>query len=347
MEYSKENIMTRKEYLKSKKKSKFDFSKLKYLLILVVIVLLSIYLFKQLNVYNKVTKIANKVVEETALAKTMTMYYVADTYTKEGESSVLLYKSSDESRTKIANSEGLSNIKILEDKLYGLKKKKLYVIDLLTNEILQLTKRNVTAYDIKENNVYYICSTKKEKGLYKYNLESRKDVKLVSGDFYYIQLADEGIYTTSKATTSKSAVKYGFDGKGKKILSNKYIVSNMTCYNGNIYFINSSDSKLYVIKNNGESIIKLSNSKVSNKQFVVYKDNLLYLSKKDNSLYKLDLKTNKEEQVIKKNIQSIQNDENILYYKLSNNLGIYKYDILTNKTQQVTSVRTSEYICKN
>ena len=121
----------------------------------------------------------------------------------------------------------------------------------------------------------------------------------------------------------------------------------MKCYNGNIYFINSSDSKLYVIKNNGESIIKLSNSKVSNKQFVVYKDSLLYLSKKDNSLYKLDLKTNKEEQVIKKNIQSIQNDENILYYKLSNNLGIYKYDILTNKTQQVTSVRTSEYICKN
>ena len=139
MEYSKDNIMTRKEYLKSKKKNKLDFSKLKYVLLFIVVILLGVYVFKQLKIYNNVTQIANKVVEESKIVRTMTMYYVSDTYTKGGQSIVTLYKSSDESRTAIEGSEKFNKISVVEKQLYGLVDNTLYVVNLTDN-----TKQNDT-----------------------------------------------------------------------------------------------------------------------------------------------------------------------------------------------------------
>ena len=151
MEYSNDNIMTRKEYLKSKKKQNFFLSKFKYILLVIVVVLLGVYVFKQLNVYNNVTKIANKVVEESSLAKTMTMYYVSEPYTKGGESTVMLYKSNDESRTTIVGSEGFSNILVSENMLYGIKDNTLYSIDLTTTTKQQVVNKKVQNYSIAEH----------------------------------------------------------------------------------------------------------------------------------------------------------------------------------------------------
>jgi len=67
----------------------------------------------------------------------------------------------------------------------------------------------------------------------------------------------------------------------------------------------------------------------------------------NNTLYMINLKTGQEEQIIKKNIESIQVDNNIIYYKLLNTIGIYKYDIETGKGAQITSARTSEFVCIN
>ena len=145
MEYSSDEVMTRKEYLKQKKKSKLGFRIIKYVLLLVVIALLGVYLFKQLNIYNNVTKMANKVVEESELIKTMTMYYVAEGYTKDALDSVMLYKSLDQSRTKIEGTEGFANIKLYNEKLYGLENGVLHAIDLLTG-----AKEKIMEESIKE-----------------------------------------------------------------------------------------------------------------------------------------------------------------------------------------------------
>ena len=134
MEYSDKNVMSRKEYLKNKRKGKFGIKTVKNVLIVAVIVLLSIYLWKQLNIYNNVTKIANQMLEETALTKTMKMYYVASPYTKEASNSVMLYKSSDESRIKIEGTDSFTNIKLVGDKLYGIVEDKIESVDLLTSE---------------------------------------------------------------------------------------------------------------------------------------------------------------------------------------------------------------------
>ena len=75
---------------------------------------------------------------------------------------------------------------------------------------------------------------------------------------------------------------------------------------------------------------------------------IYYINKGDgNTLYSLNLKTGKEERLIKKNISSIQMDKNIMYYSQSNSIGIYKYDVLSGKGEQVTSVRTNEFVCIN
>ena len=301
MEYSKDNTMTRKEYLKSKKKHRFDFSKLKYILLIIVVILLVIYVFKQLKVYNNVTQIANKVVEETKLTRTMTMYYVSDSYTKDGKKSVILYKYSDESRTKITGTEDFSKISIVDNKLYGIVEKLLYSIDLTSLVKEQVTDKKMEDYVVKGDNVYIKASD----GIFVYNISSKVLKQLVKGKTYQMVIDDEGVFVIAEGKTSKSIIKYNLNGGNKKQLSDKYIVSSMYIKDGNIYFINSKDSKLYSMTNSGENIKKLTNNKVK-KYMLKHKDVIYYINNTDgNTLYSIDLKTGKEQRVVKKNIESI------------------------------------------
>ena len=345
MEYSKDNTMTRKEYLKSKKKNNFWLSKLKYILLIIVVVLLGVYVFKQLDVYNNVTKLANKVVEETKLARTMTMYYVSQPYTKEGVATVMLYKSYDESRTQIAGSENFSNIKVIENKLYGICEGNLYVIDLLTNEKNQITDKKVQDYLVQNEYIFLMLGD----GIYKYAINSNDVKKIINGQCYQMLLDKNELYVITAGKTSKSIIKYNLNGKKEKELSDKYIVNGITQGTDNLFFINSKDSKLYsVFKSNGK-IEKIADNKIANINNVVcYKDVIYYINKDDNNtLYMLNMKTKEKQLIIKKNLTSIQIDGNIIYYTLNGDIGVYKLEISTGKTMQITSARTSEYICIN
>jgi len=345
MEYSNDKVMTRKEYLKSKNKKNFWLSKLKYVLLIMVVVLLGVYVFKQLNVYNNVTKLANKVVEETKLARTMIMYYVSEPYTKDGNSMVMLYKSYDESRNPIDGSENFGNIQVLENKLYGLCDNKLYAIDLTTKQKSQITDKKVESYNAKEKTVYLKLSD----GIYKHSLDSGETKKIIDGKSYQIMLDNNNIYVITAGKTSNSIIKYNLNGKKEKELSDKYIVTSMTQTEKSIYFINSKDSKLYVVSKSGGDITKVIDNRISKAcNIVCYKDNIFYINGEDNNtLYMYNIKTNKQERIVKKNIVSMQIDGNIIYYTISGTIGIHKYDITTGKTVQITSARTSEYVCVN
>lgn len=345
MEYSKDNTMTRKEYLKSKKKKNFLLSKLKYVLLTVIVVLLGVYVFKQLNVYNNVTKIANKVVEETMLAKTMTMYYVSEPYTKDGQKTVMLYRAYDESRTTIPGTEEFTNIQIYDNKLYGISENLLYAIDLTTYSKEKLTDKEVQDYVVIGANIYLVLSD----GVYKQDIISRELTKIIDGTVYQLLVDDNNLFVLTEGKTSKSIVKYNLNGKNEKELSEKYIVSNMYLSSNNIYFINSKDSKLYSVSKSGGEIKKVIDKKIPQGNSVVcYKDSIYYINKDDsNTLYTINLKTGVEEQIVKKNLAELQIVGNVIYYSLSSSIGIYKYDIETGKNTQATSVRTSEFICIN
>lgn len=344
MEYSKDNTMTRKEYLKSKKKSKFNFSKLKYVLLAIVVVLLGVYVFKQLKIYNNVTQIANKVLEESKLARTMTMYYVSDSYTKDGKSKVILYKSSDESRTNIPGTEGLRQISIVNNKLYGLLDDGLYAIDLASYNKEMIVEKKIEEYIVKHDNVFLRTND----GIYKYDLSTKESKQIVDGKSYQIALDSNNIYVITAGKTSKSIIRYNLSGGSKKQLSSTYLVSSMYTTEDSIYFINSKDSKIYSVTKSGEDIQKITDNKINGNNILEYKGNVFYINKSDgNNLYRINIKTGVEERVVKQNIESIQIDGNIIYFKQSNTIGIYKYSIETGKTAQVTSARALEYICIN
>jgi len=345
VEYSNGNTMTRKEYLKSKKKSNFWLSKLKYVLLIIVVILLGIYVFKQLNVYNNVTKLANKVVEETKLARTMTMYYVSEPYTKDGNKSIMLYKSYDESRTKIDGSENFSNIKVIENKLYGVCDNNLYAIDLLTNSKIEISDKKVQDYVVQNTAIYL----KLDDGIYKHVIESGQTKKIIDGKCFEFTIEGNNVYAITAGKTSKSIVKYNLNGKKEKELSDKFIVTGMIIKDDNIYFINSKDSNLYMVSKAGGKIQKVVDEKIAKVENVVcYKDRIYYINKDDNNtLYMYNLKTKETRIVVKKNIESIQINGDIIYYTISSNIGINKFDITTGKTSQITSVRTTEYICLN
>lgn len=341
MEYSKENIMTRKEYLKSKKKNRFDFKLLKYALLIITIVLLGIYVFKQLNVYNNVTKMANKVVEETALAKTMTMYYVSNPYTKEGENVVMLYKSYDESRTKISGSENFQNIKVVDNKLYGIVNDTLYYIDLTTQEKIEILKDSIKSYYILNNKVYY--STKK--GIYIYDIESKKQDLIIEKNAEQFIVQDEYIYIIAPSKTSKSVIRYSINGKDKLDITDKEIVSKIEVLNNKIYYINSSDKdRIYVVNTNGKNKQKLTDTAAIN---VKATQTDVYFVTSENVLNKINLKSSKEETIVKKNITNIDIVDNVLYYTIKNDLGIYRINLETGKKDKITSIRADEYICIN
>lgn len=345
MEYSKDNVMTRKEYLKSKKKKHAILSKLKYVLLVIVVVLLGIYVFKQLNVYNNVTKIANKVVEETMLAKTLTMYYVAEPYTKDGTKTVMFYRAYDESRTAVDGTEEYTNIQLNNNKLYGLNEGVLYAIELTTYAKEQITDKKVTDYIADESNIYVVH----EDGLYNYEIGTNKNEKIVSGKTYQLKVTAGNIYLIKEGKTSKSIIKYDLKGKNEKELSAKYIVSKMYVTDNKIYFINSKDSKLYSVATNGGEIDKVTDKCIAAGNSVVcYKNHIYYINKDDgNTLWCLNLATGEEKQIIKKEISQIQVNGNVIYYVLNNSIGIYKYDVETGKSTQITSARTTEFICIN
>lgn len=349
MEYSRDNVMTRKEYLKSKKKKGLDFSKLKYVLLFIVVVLLSIYLFKQLNVYNNVTKLANKVVEETALAKTMTMYYVAEPYTRDGTTSVMYYKSVDESRTKIPNSEGMYGIQAFENKLYGFMDNRINEIDTLTGSIREvLENEHFDGYIPTKEYIYAYIKGGDSSGVYKINISTGEEKHIIAGDIYQLEITTNNIYVISNGTTSKSIIRYNLEGEAKQELSEKYIVSNFKIIGNDLYFINS-DEKIYKISNKNISKVSDVKAGVKSRESLACIENFVYYIDKDdsNALHRINLTNGENIRVVKKSISTMQQDGNIIYYTIPNAIGIFKYEMVTGKDMQVTSARSSEYICKN
>ena len=204
---------------------------------------------------------------------------------------------------------------------------------------IERVKNGVVYYYIKDDN------NSKNTGIYKKE-EDKKPKQIINLEVYDIDITNKNIYIVTKSKTSRSIVRFDLDGNSKKELSDKYIVNQIKCINDNIYFTTTKDYKLYVINKN-DKIEKLTNNKVENiKNVVVYKENIFYVnSGNSNTLYKKN--STQDERIIKKNIESVQIDGNVIYYKIKDSIGIYKYDVLTENTAQLTSARTNEYICKN
>jgi len=214
-------------------------------------------------------------------------------------------------------------------------------------EEVDITQTDLEIKDYILDNKHIYIQTKND--VQKYNVETKELKQVIKGKTEKLLVSESGIYAIAAGKTEKSIIKYNFNGEGKKQLSEKYIVKSMKIIGDNIYFVNSKDSKLYVVPKNGGEIKVVSKGKTNSASNIVsYNDNIYYINTgEDNTLYSHNTKTGEEKCIVKKNVLSMQMNGKILYYSLNNGIGIYRLDIETGKTEQVTSVRTKQYICIN
>lgn len=353
----KEQSMSRKEYLKKLKKSKKKFPLLKPILLTILMLVLFVYVIHQLHVYNTVTEMANKVVEETKLIKTYSMYFMGKPYIKDGKDNLLyLYTGSDESRLEIEEGIGLSNISVFGNYLYGIKNGNLHRIDLLTYKIETVCEENVLAYNVSAAGVFvyrYDKSDSAKTGIYVIKGKDKEEL-IINKSIYQLLVDDSYIYVVTEDNTKKTIVRFSFDGKTKKTLTDKILVDNIIQSDKYIYYTNSSNKNLiYKVSKDGlENVAVTKNSAISNTTkyngnsiMGTYQDSLIYISNQENKVYMVT--DGAEDILIDNEVNSIQLKDKMLYITLKNKIEIHRYNLEKRELEKITSARLTEFVFVN
>lgn len=354
LDIEREKSMTRKEYLKSKKKEKAPLHWLKNVALLLVIVALSLYVINQLKVYNSVTEIANKMVEESKLIKTYKMYFMGEPYTKGDNQRILYYyRGTDESRIEIKSGKGIKFIKLDdENNIYGVKDNNLIKIDTTNDTSETLVIGNISNYVITSNGILvYKDYGKNSSQTGVYNMDGNQ---IISGVIYQMLSDNKSIYIVKQDSTSRSLLEISLDGKSKKLLSGKDIVNNIVQDEKNIYYSTSS-KKGYICKvskDGGESTIISHSACVTDSvnfsgesTMTAYNGNIIYINSNDNMVYISN--QNEDDIVVNNAVDQIQLRGNMLYFTLKDKIEIYRYNIEKGVLEKITSARTNEMICSN
>lgn len=354
LESEKNKSMTRKEYLKKKKKEKSVLPWLKNIALLLVIVALSIYVINQLKVYNSVTDIANKMLEESKLIKTYKIYFMADTYEKDDNDKILYYyQGTDESRRELKSGRGLSSISIdSSNNMYGIKDNTLIKINTIEDVSEVICSENVANYVLNRDNIFiYKDYGKSDEKTGIYNL---KGEQIIEGIVYQMLCDENSIYVIEPSTTSRSLVKYSFSGNGKIVLSEKDIVTNIIQDDEHIYYSSSSKKDcICKVSKDGGVIKTISNTAClkdttnfsKTNTMAVYNGNVLFVASSDNKVYITSEET--DNIIVDNAVSQIQLNGHMLYFSLKDKIEIYRYNLEKGVLEKITSARTNEMICIN
>lgn len=370
LDFSNDEIMSRKEYLKSKKKAKLPY--IKYTLLVIVIILLSIYVTKQIKTYNTVTTVAKSVMEETSLLKTLNIYYMNDGYTKDSKDILTRYISQNESRKSYNDTETMKDIFYKDEYIYGIKDNNLYRIKVISSEtedkssIELIVKDNVIGYTIYENYIYvvkYKESDDKINGLYKININNAFNdeniKKILSGVIYQVVVDKDSIYTVSPAKTIRSLVKYNKLGKEKTILTTDEIISYLSDGSSTLIFTNQNKNGSISVYNKANKkftnlpddiqgkYIKngLSDKIDGNKYIRMYGNNIIYLSSKDSTIYSYNTVSKENIKLFEEKVNKFELVDDYIYYKDNKSLKLMEYNIKDKVLKHITSIRGNEFVC--
>lgn len=354
LESEKVKSMTRKEYLKKKKKEKSVLPWLKNLALILVIIALSIYVVNQLKVYNSVTDIANKMLEESKLIKTYKMYFLADTYVKDDNENILYYyQGTDESRIEIKSGKGISNISIdSSGNIYGIKDKALLKINVADDTSEIIVAEDTSAYYLSGDDIYvYKDYGKNDKKTGVYNIGGKQ---IIEGQVYQMICDNKNIYVITPSTTARSLVAYSIDGEKKQVLSYKDIVTNIVSDDEYIYYSTSSkkDCICKVNKAGGEIVTVSHNACAKDSKnfsktntMTVYNGSVIYIASADNKIYITGEES--DSLVVDNEVTMLQLNGRMLYFSLKDKIEIYRYNLEKSILEKITSARMSEMICIN
>ena len=351
-------VVSRKDYLKNKRKSKFKKFKIIPIFLGLLIIGLSFYVFKELKRYNEETQIAKEIIEQNALVNTEKVYYVGKSYTKETDTQLICYSALDKSRKELKKGQNLKNIQIDGEYIYGTLEGVLHRLNVTEDKKEKISNIKVSGYYVAKNGIYIYTEDTKMKGLYFIEKESKKETKLLNETIYQIAADDNNIYVLLQNGSIKSIAVFDLTGKNKNIITENKNVSNMYVSSKKIYFSNMSDGgKIYSGSKSGRDILKVSDKVITsykvkeksfaNNEIMLELDNKLYfIEKSSQNIIVVDLKNNKEKVLLDQKVINIKymSDKEICYTK-AGDIGIYIYELETKLTEKLTSARTSEFIC--
>ena len=351
-------VVSRKDYLKNKRKSKLKKFKIIPIFLGLLIIGLSLYVFKEIKRYNEETQIAKEIIEQNALVNTEKVYYVGKSYTKETDTQLICYSSLDKSRKIFESGINLKNIQVDNEYVYGTLDGILHRININEDKKEKITDLKIYGYFVAENGIYVYTEDAKTKGLYLVDKSSKEEKKILDETIYQIYIKDKNIYAIIKNGNLKSIAKYDLNGKNKTILTGKNNVSSMYIGNKDIYYSNMSDGgKIYRVSKNGVNQTKIldkaitsykakEKSFINNDLILEIGDKIYFIEKTTQKIYSFDLKKNKENVLIDQKIVGIKylSDDEICYTK-PEDIGIYIYELQEKLSSKLTSARTTEYVC--
>jgi len=357
MSYLQGEVVSRKEYLKKKKREKTrkNLKKVspKTWFMLAFILVLFVYVAHQFYIYNTKHRLVQTLPEEISSMKEYNIYYMSESYAYQGQNQLKSMSTTSSEKTTIEEGIGMSNIVVSNNIVYGIKEGALIKINTSDKKtkVHTLIDKNVKGYTVYDNEIYvYLNGEGIETGIYTLGKKNKLN-KLISGEVLQLLVDKDNIFLVD---SSKNIVKYNKKGEeGKTIVANSASASIIQDEK-NIYFVNVNDSnKLYRVDKKGEKIqqisktatLKNSTSKINGNEFFgVYDDVVYYINTNDsNKLYKSSINQEADEVVLEDTIEILDIINSTIFYKVKNDIGVYRYDIINGISSQVTSARVVEF----
>lgn len=349
--------ITRKEYLKRKKKqnSNIKVKNKAPILFGIVIVLLSIYVFTQFYVYSKANNYKYVSGDDVDKQKVYNVYYVTEGYTYDPVYSLNLILSNGFNDSIYYSNSLLTSINVDKEYIYGIKNNGIYRIKKDTKEMETVIEKDVSKYVVKDNTIYYVTVNDSKLGIY--NLNEKKNLVTDISNVTEVIVDDDSIYMVQEDKTKKILIKCDKDGNNKSDLKTDINISYIIQDTDNLYFVNKSDeNKIYMISKNGEDFNKIADitsisdngsiKEIDGSKYMFIQKNKLYYvnAKENNTLYSIDLQTKEEKNVIASSLEILQNVNDTVYYKVKGEMGVYLFNFDTNFSSQITSRKLKEFV---
>ena len=352
-----EEKITRKEYLRRKRKQANGLkkrSKITYIVIGLMVVL-TIYIFAQYYVYSKENNFKYVAGDDVEKQQVYNVYYVTEGYTYTPVYSLNSINSNGFNDKTLYYNSGLTNVQIDNDYVYGIKDEGIYRLKKGTKELETLIEKDILKYTIDGDRIYYITS--KEAKLGYVDLSTIENKVFDISDVSEVIADENNLYVVQDQKTKKILLKFNKDGGDKKELVNSENVSYIVDSENKIFFVNKKDNnKIYSIDKNGENLQKVDDissvsdkgniKEIDGKKYMFENNNFLYYINVDdgNTLWKINLDTKEKEKVIAVSVELLQNVSNTVFYKVKGEMGVYLYNCDTKFMSQVTKRKIKEFV---
>lgn len=354
---SEEEKLSRKDYLKKKKKQSIEIksgSKKKYIIMAFVLILM-LYVFVQFYIYyreNNYRYLSDELVDKQPVYD---IYYVSVGYTYSPNSSLNKMESNGFNETLVYKDLGFSNIHPQGDFVYGLKDSSISKISKSTLEVSVVYEKDVKKYTMYNNEIYAIVGNT-NKLVYIDTLKNEtKDLGIEN--VTEVLVDQNNLFLCVDETSKKTLVRINKDGSDKKTITGNENVSYIVQDDKRIFFINKSDgSKIYSVNKDGSGIAKVADIKsvtdtgiiedIDGSKYMFTVNNVLYYVNTEDkrNLWKVNLADKTTEKVISMPVDILEEVENTVFYKVKDEKGVYLFNLETKFTARVSSRLITEFV---